>query len=440
MGGRARIKPVRESGGASPGPLGIIHQPAPQTVPQPFTAPTTMPRGQTPGPPTIASGNRLPIMQLRIHHAMDEIPAEQWDALNRQDYPFHTHAFLAALETAGGVEPENGWAPHHLALYDGDGLAAAAPAYLKGHSWGEFVFDFAWADAFERHGHAYYPKMIGAVPFSPVTGPRILHRQDLDPDTATRRLGAFAREVVEENQLSSMHWLFPHAPQVDALLAEGYLHRLGVQYHWHNQGYGSFDDFLGALSSKKRKNIRRERRLVRETGLSLEIHHGDEVSAADWRRFHAFYEDTFARRGNMPFLTPEFFMRVGRALGWRVVLISAREHGEMVAAALCFRDRQTLYGRYWGSMGHEDSLHFETCYYQGIEYCIEHGLERFEPGAQGEHKIARGFLPVFTHSCHWITEPGFRAAIDNYLARERPAMEQRASLLARHSPYREKSE
>ncbi|MBA1145525.1 N-acetyltransferase [Ectothiorhodospiraceae bacterium WFHF3C12] len=380
-------------------------------------------------------------MHLRIHHAMSEIPAARWDSLNRADYPFHSHAFLSALESHGGVEPDNGWAPHHMALYDDAGaLLAGAPAYLKGHSWGEFVFDFAWADAYERHGHAYYPKMIGAVPFSPVTGPRVLHADSLDSASATRQLGRIAREIATDNALSSMHWLFPREPQAEHLLAEDYLHRLGLQYHWHNPGYEGFEDFLGALTSKKRKNIRRERRLVRDSGLSLEVRHGDEVSTEDWHRFHAFYEDTFARRGNIPFLTAGFFTRVGRALGWRVVLIIAREHGEMVAAALCFRDHDTLYGRYWGSLGYEDSLHFETCYYQGIEYCIAHGLKRFEPGAQGEHKIPRGFLPVITHSCHWITDGGFRAAIDDFLARERPAVEQRAALLARHSPYRKPAE
>jgi predicted N-acyltransferase len=191
------------------------------------------------------------------------------------------------------------------------------------------------------------------------------------------------------------------------------------------------------LTSKKRKNIRRERRRVRESGLTLEARHGDEVSAGEWDRFHAFYEDTFARRGNIPFLTAAFFREIGRALGWQVVLIIARDRGEMVAAALCFRDHETLYGRYWGSMTDEDGLHFETCYYRGIDYCIEHGLRRFEPGAQGEHKIARGFLPTLTHSCHWISDPDFRTAIEDFLARERRAMERQAAVLRTHSPYRE---
>jgi len=389
------------------------------------------------GQHTRVMGQHTSSMRLRVHHSMDEIPADAWDTLNTTDYPFHRHAFLRALEHWGGVEPDNGWAPHHLALYDdSDVLLAAAPAYLKGHSWGEFVFDFAWADAFERNGRAYYPKMIAAVPLTPATGPRVLHGPGIGRTDALTALAGAARELIAENALSSMHWLFPREPDTDTLREAGYSERLGIQYHWYNQGYRDFDDFLDALTSKKRKNIRRERRKVAESPVTLEVKHGAEVTAEEWTRFHAFYEDTFDRRGNVPLLSPRFFEQAGRALDWRTVLILARDRGEMVAAALCYRDADTLYGRYWGSLGYEDSLHFEACYYQGIDYCIRHGLQRFEPGAQGEHKIPRGFLPTLTHSCHWIEEPGFRAGIDRFLSREREAVRERFKLLSAHSPFK----
>ena len=377
-------------------------------------------------------------MQLRAIPAISDIEPARWNALQGADNPFLRHEFLAALERHGAVSPDNGWAPHHLLIEDGDTLLAAAPAYLKANSWGEFVFDFAWAHAYERNGLDYYPKLIIAVPYSPVNAPRMLLNPDYPPDGLRAALADGARQITEAMAISSVHWLFALDAEIEALEASDYARRDGCQYHWHNAGYADFDDFLAGLSAKKRKNIRRERRRVAEQGLSLRTVHGDEADPALWDALHGFYEDTFHAHGNRPVISRDCFIELGEALGDRVVVFvaEAEADAEPVAGAICLRSDNTLYGRYWGAARDYDDLHFEACYYQGIDYCIRHGLSRFEPGAQGEHKVARGFLPVLTHSAHYLLDARLRAAVDDFLARERPAVARYASELGAEGPYR----
>lgn len=379
-------------------------------------------------------------MRLEVKHGISDISAQEWNALAGADQPFLRHEFLAALEEHRCVHPDTGWLPWHLTLYDGDRLAAVAPAYLKGHSWGEFVFDWAWADAYERRGLTYYPKLIGAVPYSPVSGPRVLIASGMEPLQALDALGRGARQLAESQGLSSLHWLFPEQEQADGLEAAGYLRRTGCQFHWSNRGYASFDDFLGALTAKKRKNIRQERTAVAAAGVEFIWLHGSEIDDAAWSYFMSVYTDTFERHHNLPPLNLGFFRQIGRQLEENVLLVLARRRGRPIAAALCLRDSHALYGRYWGASDPVSGLHFETCYYQGIEYCIRHGLQRFEPGAQGEHKVPRGFLPTITHSAHWLRDPQMRAAIANHLRHEREHIADYATQMHRHSPYRQPDE
>ncbi len=376
-------------------------------------------------------------MQLRAIPAIREIDPRRWNALQGADNPFLRHEFLEALERHGAVSRENGWVPYHLLLEDGETLAAAAPAYIKGNSWGEFVFDFAWAHAYERNGLEYYPKLIIAVPYSPVNGPRMLLNPDYPAEGLRHALADGARQMADAMEISSVHWLFARDADMEILEEADYARREGCQYHWRNAGYADFDDFLAGLSAKKRKNIRRERRRVTEQGLTMRTVHGDEAGPALWDALHGFYEDTFHAHGNLPVITRDCFVELGETLGDRVVLFVAEDGGEPVAGAICLRSEDTLYGRYWGAARDYDGLHFEACYYQGIDYCIRHGLSRFEPGAQGEHKVARGFLPVLTHSAHYLRDAQFRAAVDDFLERERSAVARYAEDLAAEGPYRE---
>ncbi len=375
-------------------------------------------------------------MELRVITSLAEIPAAEWNRLRGTDCPFLSHDFLATLERHGAVGEHTGWIPHHLGLFAEDRLIAAAPAYLKTHSWGEFVFDFAWADAYARHGEPYYPKLVIAVPWTPATGPRILTAPDADADTLRRAVADGARRLVERAGLSSVHCLFTRERDTEALASAGYAIRHGCQYHWHNNGYTHFDDFLAALTSKKRKNIRRERRRAAEAGIGVRIVAGDQADAAQWTALHRFYVDTFEARGNVPVLSRECFMDLGARLAGRMLLVLAERAGTPIAGALCFRDDERLYGRYWGCSEEVDGLHFETCYYQGIDYCIREGLSVFEPGAQGEHKVARGFLPTVTQSAHHLVDERFRDAVGSFLTREREAVTEYARQLTREGPYR----
>jgi len=346
------------------------------------------------------------------------------------------HEFLLALEENGCVSPEHGWHPFHLLLRDDKQLLAAAPAYVKTNSYGEFVFDFAWADAFERSGNQYYPKLICAIPFTPAPGPRLLVNPLQNYNTCARALYQAAIAVCEQQKLSSVHWLFTLDSEADMLRESGYSLRLGCQYHWQNQGYSSFDDFLALCTSKKRKNLRRERRRVEEQQIEMQCLHGNELTHDDWKAVTRFYLDTFNRKWGTPTLNTAFFAQIGKTMGEDVIIVFASKDDERVACAVMLKGGDTLYGRYWGCTEDYHSLHFEACYYQGIDYCIAHGLQTFQPGAQGEHKIARGFVPTLTWSAHHIQHQGFREAVDRFLEQETPLMRERCDELQSLLPFR----
>ena len=376
------------------------------------------------------------MLQPRFHATIDEVPAQAWNALVADDNPFVQHAFLDGLERHGCIDARVGWRAHHLGLYDGDRLVAAAPLYLKGNSHGEFVFDWSWAAAYERNGLDYYPKLLCAVPYSPVAGPRLLAGGGEAAGALRAALLDAIRAESRRYGLSSAHLNFATAADADACVRAGWLARSDWQFHWCNEaGWADFDAFLGALNHKKRKNIRHERAQVARAGVRCEIRHGDELEDDDWDALHAFYLATFEERGNHPALTAGFFRHLGRELPRNVVAVLCRRGGRRIAGAFMVRSASTLYGRYWGSREQVDGLHFEACYYQGVDYCLRHGLQRFEPGAQGEHKIARGFLPARTRSFHWIADPRFRQAIAEALARESVALEEYGTELRSHSPY-----
>jgi len=375
------------------------------------------------------------MIEARFHDNIDDIPASAWDALRPDDNPFLSHAFLAGLERTGCIRPEWGWQAHHVGLYRNGALIAAAPLYLKGNSHGEFVFDWSWAAAWERAGGQYYPKLLNAVPYSPVTGPRLLVGNDAEQAPELRELLVEAmRQQAQRLQLSSVHANFLTDAELDAFDDE-WMARSDVQFHWHNQSYADFDAFLAALNHKKRKNIRHERKRVASHGLAIGMVSGAELTAREWRRVHALYTDTFDAKGNHAALTEPFFQYLRKELGNTVQLALARQEGEIVAVALMLRSASTLYGRYWGASVDLPDLHFELCYYQGIEYAIAQGLQRFEPGAQGEHKLARGFLPTRTHSRHYLVHEGFRSAVRRALAQECESMDAYADDLRDHSPY-----
>lgn len=376
-------------------------------------------------------------VDIRIHESLDEIDPEAWDLLGGRDDPFLSHAFLAALERHGCLGETYGWYPRHLALYQGGRLVGATPLYIKTNSYGEFVFDWSWAAAYRRYGLRYYPKLVAAPPYTPVTGRRLLVHPHVDPAPVKARLIDEGIALARELGCSGVHWLFTDGQDTQALAARGLMLRQGCQYHWHNNGYRHFPHFLEAFSSRKRKKVNRERRRVAEQGVTLRILHGHEVSDALWSVFHAFYLDTFEKKAGIPTLSLEFFREVGRSLGGHVVLVLAEHGGEPVAGAINFRGRDALYGRYWGCARDFHSLHFEACYYQGIDYCIAHGLARFEPGAQGEHKIPRGFLPTPTWSAHWIAHEGFSAVLADFCRREQQAVRAQCRELFELSPYRE---
>jgi predicted N-acyltransferase len=379
-------------------------------------------------------------MPITVIDSLADIDAAEWNHLVPDGYPFALHGFLSTLEEHHCLGERSGWFPRHLIHTDRDGrLSGAVPLYLKDNSFGEFVFDWSWADAYRRHGLEYYPKMVSAIPFTPATGPRLLIRPGADRFAVAGALIESARQLAESLGSSSLHWLFT-LPEDQALLQQqGFMSRLGCQFHWYNMDYHDFGEFLAALNAKKRKNIRRERRLIEETSLVIRQLHGNEISETEWMTFHDFYRRTFQQRGNFPALTLPFFQHVGRCLGSRVVLILASRDGIDVAGALSYASDTTLYGRHWGCQADYDSLHFELCYYQGIEYCIRRGLQRFEPGAQGEHKIWRGFLPTLTRSAHWLANPELSAAVADFLRRESLAIKAYARDLDTHSPYRQAS-
>ena len=376
-------------------------------------------------------------MNYRTHIAssLSEIGQAAWDGLlARQEdaNPFLSYAFLHALHESGSAAPETGWQPQYLALYDGDTLAAALPLYVKGHSYGEYVFDWAWADAYQRHGLAYYPKLLAAVPFTPVAGPRLLA-----VDAAARvALIEVLTATQRATEVSSTHILFPPEEHARQLQEAGFLLRSGVQFHWLNPGYASFDDFLATLEQKKRKNIRAERRKVREAGVTLRRVRGVDVTDADWKLFNRCYRHTYAAHYSTPYLNLDFFRRIGETMPENILLVIAEREGRPIASSLVIHSQDTLYGRYWGELEHVPCLHFEAAYYQPLEFCIEQGIKTFEGGAQGEHKMARGFLPTRTWSAHWLAHPSFADAIERFLEREAGGIDDYMDELNERNPFK----
>jgi len=344
--------------------------------------------------------------------------ADTWNSLSHDGIPFLRHEFLWALEVSGSASARTGWEPRHLVLKSGGDVLAVMPLYLKSHSWGEFVFDHAWADAFHRAGLPYYPKLVSCVPFTPVTGPRVLTNEGVADAWATRLLTKAATELCRDVQASSLHVLFPSQRQLVALAEAGLMIRKDCQYHWNNRGYRSFDEFLGGFRSARRKKLLRERRRVAEAGVDFRVIVGNTMDDAMLDTVFRMHALTFARRGQAPYLNRRCFGLLRDRLGENLVVVLAERESEPIACAISFRGPNGLFGRYWGATEDLHSLHFETCFYQGIEFCIRECLDRFEPGAQGEHKLRRGFDPTVTWSAHWIAEPAFAAAIGNYLDRE----------------------
>ena len=379
----------------------------------------------------------------RIATAIADIPTVVWDALANPAAatanPFVSHTFLQALEDAGTVGGRTGWTPRHIVLERNGAVVGVAPAYLKSHSQGEYIFDHGWADAFERAGGSYYPKLQIAVPFTPVPGPRFLTGDG--PYSAANRtlLGAAAIEVGRSLAVSSVHATFVDQAAWEALgggTKPSFLQRTDQQFHWHNAGYASFDDFLAALSSRKRKTIRKERATAVEAGLSIKCLRGAEITERYWDAFYTFYQDTGSRKWGRPYLNRKFFTLLGERMSDACLLIVAERNGRPIAGALNLIGGDCLYGRYWGMTEHHPCLHFELCYYQAIDWAIAHKLPRVEAGAHGEHKLARGYNPVPTYSLHWIADPGFRRAVDRYLTEERAHMAERREMLAEYAPYK----
>jgi predicted N-acyltransferase len=343
------------------------------------------------------------------------------------------HAFLDALHETDCAVPAKGWGPQYILLKENGVLRAAMPLYLKGHSYGEYVFDWAWADAYYRHGLEYYPKLLCAVPFTPVRGPRLL----VSAPEYRERLIAGALALSKELRVSSFHCLFGDEADVDAFESSGLMLRHGVQFHWQNAGYATFDEFLASLNHDKRKKIRQERRKVRDAGITFEWHEGTGITEADWSFFYRCYARTYREHHSTPYLTPAFFQRIGRAMPENLLLVIAYRAGRPIAASLEVHNGTRLHGRYWGAIEHHPVLHFETCYYQVIEYCIARGIQIFEGGAQGEHKMARGLMPVETRSAHWIARREFATAIERFLAKETRGMEHYIDELNERKPFKE---
>jgi predicted N-acyltransferase len=369
--------------------------------------------------------------RLHVAGSLAGIRAAEWNALAGGN-PFTRHEFLSALIETGCASARTGWQPQFLLLKRGDRLAGAMPLFVKSHSYGEYVFDWAWADAYRRHGHPYYPKLVAAIPFTPTAGERLLGTDD----GARAALLDHARGMLAEGAYSSLHVLFPTDAEARLAASRGMTIRHGVQFHWENPGYRDFADFLAAFSHDKRKKVKQERRRLAQAGLAFTRKTGREISEADWALFHRCYTGTYERHGSTPYLSLDFFRRIGRTMPEHLLLVVGACEGRPIATALDVFDGQTLWGRYWGALEPVAGLHFEACYYQAIEFCIERGIRRFEGGAQGLHKLARGFMPVTTHSAHEIADPGFARAIADFCARERAGVARTVDELEASSPFR----
>ena len=374
-------------------------------------------------------------LTLTLHAAIEEIDADAWDACAGRDNPFVSHAFLSAMEDSGSANARTGWLPQHAALRAEDGrLVAVAPMYAKSHSYGEYVFDHGWANALDRAGGSYYPKLQVAAPFSPVPGPRLLRRPECGIPIAA--MANALQQACKSHDLSSVHVTFLPEAEAALLGAHGFLRRTDQQFHWENAGYATFDDFLAALASRKRKAIRRERETALASGVSVHWLTGPDLTEEAWDAFFTFYMETGSRKWGRPYLTRDFYTRIGDTMPDRIALIMAKRDGRWIAGAINFIGGDTLFGRHWGAIEHHPFLHFEVCYYQAIDYAIRHGLKTVEAGAQGEHKIARGYLPQTTYSAHYIVDTGFRHAVRDYLKRERQYVAEAARELTDAGPFR----
>ena len=377
-------------------------------------------------------------MKVTVHESMSDIARDEWNALLGPDYPFLRHEFLRLAEETGCVTPEFGWTPRHLTIADDDAggkLRAAMPLYEKSHSWGEFVFDWAWANAYHQAGIDYYPKLVSAVPFTPAPSSRLLLRDRNDTEAA-RGLVQAGIALATETDCSSMHCLFTTSDDIPHFKEAGLLVRKDCQFHWRNNDYRDFDDFLSTFTSAKRKKARRDRRKVEEGGIKFRRLKGPELDRETWSTVYQLIRRTFMLRGSEPYFNETFFRALSSEIPDGVMVVLAEKDNSPVAAAVFFESETALYGRYWGSDGHYDALHFETCYYQGIDYCIETGKQVFEPGTQGEHKISRGFSPVSTWSAHWLAHPEFSDAIERYLSEEQKHVDRYIDAVDSHTPFK----
>ncbi len=400
---------------------------------------------------TVPKNTVRKLKQERIDYRMGllasplEVDAREWNALvarQAQPTPFLRHEFLSALASTQCATEETGWGPRFVTLVDAQtgALAAAAPLYVKNHSYGEYVFDWAWADAYQRNGLSYYPKLVCAVPFTPVQGTRLIAVSE----AARRQLAATLVALAEQSDVSSLHVLFPTELEADALAGLGMMRRESIQFHWLNDGYRDFDDFLSTLEQKKRKNIRAERRKVREAGIAFRRVRGEDATDADWRFFNRCYRQTYREHFSSPYLNLDFFRTIGQTMPENLLLVIAERERRPIASSLLVYQRDdktggTLYGRYWGAIEHVPCLHFETAYYQPLEFCIDEKLAVFEGGAQGEHKMARGFMPTVTHSAHWLAHPAFSDAVARFLANEANLIHAHADELREHDPFKKRA-
>jgi len=377
-------------------------------------------------------------MKTRFVSSMAEINPQAWQALDIGNSPFLRYAFLQALEQFDCVGEKTGWIPHHAIIEDevSETLLGVMPLYLKYNSYGELVFDWAWADAYQRIGRPYYPKLVSAIPYTPVTSQRILFNASADKSQVQTVLFEMLIEEAESRQMSSIHCLFPEKDLAEQMEKAKFVTRMGCQFQWFNREYQSFEDFVSHFSSRKRKNVNKERQRVKEQGVDIQLLRGDQIEADLWPVIYDFYRITFMEKGGYPTFTLEFFQHIAQLMGEQLLIVMAIYQGQYVACAICYQDEQCLYGRHWGSFEKFHSLHFEVCYYQGIEYAIEHGIKRFEPGAQGEHKVSRGFLPTATWSSHWIKDDDFASAIRQFIDKETVHMQQYITQVNKHSPFK----
>ncbi|AMO70116.1 hypothetical protein DOK_17700 [gamma proteobacterium BDW918] len=377
------------------------------------------------------------MVDLEFISAIADLGIENWNAIAGVEYPFTRYEFLSALETSGAVTAEKGWQPHHMVARREGRVIGVMPMYIKTHSYGEYVFDWSWADAYQRHGRSYYPKLLAAIPFTPATGPRLCVSDEADRDAVMAAVATVLPAHVKALGASSAHILFTKSEVSTAWQEQGFMQRVGPQYHWYDRDYGDFEGFLASFSSRKRKTLRKERRVVAEQGLDLQVLVGDEISAAQWRFFFHCYQLTYAKRsGHGGYLPEAFFAQLAATMSENLVMVVASHGNEPVAVALNFRDQHTLYGRYWGCVREYEFLHFETCYYQGIEYCLREGLRHFDPGAQGEHKIQRGFTPILTYSNHFLTDADFSEAVARFLNEEKQHIAQYLREASAMLPFR----